>query len=58
MAHPLPEDKKAAFIGLVGGLVAILVTVLVVVQLTNRKFASHAPASPPPAAGATAPAPH
>jgi hypothetical protein len=59
MAHPLPEDKTAAYIGLVGGLLMIIVTVIVIVELTSRSFESHAraPHSPPPA-GTPAPAPH
>ena len=59
MSHPLPEDKTFGYIGLVGGFVAIAITVFTIVQLTNRKFASHAaaPHAPAPAA-APAPAPH
>jgi hypothetical protein len=59
MSHPLPQDKTAGYIGLVGGFLAIAITVFAIVQLTNRKFASHeaAPHAPPPA-GAPAPAPH
>jgi hypothetical protein len=61
MHPPLPEDKKAGYIGLIAGLLSILVTVVVIVELTNRKFESHAAAPhAPPAAGApaSAPAPH
>jgi uncharacterized membrane protein YagU involved in acid resistance len=59
MTHPLPEDKRAAYIGLVAGLVSIIITVVAIVELTNRKFESHAPAPhAPPPAGAPAPAPH
>ena len=58
MHPPLPEDKKAGYIGLIAGLLSILVTVVVIVELTNRKFESHAAAPhTPPAAGAPAPAP-
>jgi hypothetical protein len=59
MSHPLPQDKRAGYIGLVGGLLAIIVTVVTIVELTNRKFESHrtTPHAPPPA-GAAAPAPH
>lgn len=59
MAHPLPEDKKAGYIGLIAGLVSIIIIVVTIVELTNRKFESHAatPHAPPPA-GASAPAPH
>jgi hypothetical protein len=51
MAHPLPEDKKAGYVGLVAGLLMIILTVIVIVELTSRKFESHA-------AGVSAPAPH
>ena len=56
MSHPLPKDKMAGYLGLVGGVLAIAITVFAIVQLTNRKFASHevAPHAPAPA---TAPAP-
>jgi Zn-dependent protease with chaperone function len=36
------KDTAAAFKGLVIGLVALAVIVLVIVNLTNRKFESHA----------------
>jgi hypothetical protein len=61
MHPPLPEDKRAGYIGLIAGLVSIIITVIVIVELTNRSFDSHAaaPHSPPPAgAPAPAPAPH
>jgi hypothetical protein len=59
MAHPLPEDKTAGYIGLIAGLVSIIITVVTIVELTNRKFESHpAPAHAPAAAGPAAPAPH
>jgi hypothetical protein len=58
MAHPLPEDKSAGYIGLIAGFVSIVITVVVIVQLTSRKFEGHAAApNAPPAAGGTAPAP-
>jgi hypothetical protein len=61
MAQPLPGDKRAAFVGLVAGIVSIIITVVVIVELTSRSFESHAaaphPQSPPPA-GASAPPPH
>jgi predicted cobalt transporter CbtA len=59
MSHPLPQDKTAGYIGLVGGFLVIAITVFTIVQLTNRKFASHeaAPHAPAPAA-APAPASH
>jgi hypothetical protein len=61
MHPPLPVDKRAGYIGLVAGLLSIIVTVVVIVELTNRRFDSHgaAPHGPPPAgAPAPAPAPH
>jgi hypothetical protein len=36
-----PEDRKAAFTGLIVGVIALIVIVMVIVKLTNRKFASH-----------------
>ena len=68
MTHPLPEDKRAGYVGLIAGLVSIIITVIAIVELTNRKFESHAAAphgSPPPGAatqqgpppGSPAPAP-
>jgi hypothetical protein len=59
MHPPLPGDKVAGYIGMIAGFAAILITVVVIVELTNRTFESHA-AVPhaPPAAGASAPAPH
>jgi hypothetical protein len=59
MAHPLPEDKRAAFVGLIAGLVAIIATVVVISQITARSFASHSPVPhAAPAAGQPAPVPH
>jgi predicted cobalt transporter CbtA len=59
MSHPLPQDKTAGYVGLVAGLVSIIITVVIIVELTNRKFESHAAAPhAPPAAEAPAPAPH
>jgi hypothetical protein len=59
MAHPLPEDKAAGYIGLVASFLAILLTVVTIVELTNRNFESHAVAPhAPPRAGAPALAPH
>ncbi len=37
-----PEDKKAGFIGLIGGGLFVLAMVLVIIALTNRQFAGHA----------------
>ncbi|MHB0962133.1 MAG: hypothetical protein ACYC5V_02865 [Gemmatimonadaceae bacterium] len=36
-----PEDRKAAFTGLIVGAVALVVICFTIVQLTNRKFAGH-----------------
>jgi hypothetical protein len=61
MHPPLPPDKRAGYLGLIAGLVSIIITVILIVELTNRKFDSHeaAPHSPPPAGqSAPAPAPH
>jgi hypothetical protein len=71
MHPPLPEDKRAGYVGLIAGFISIVITVMVIVELTNRKFDSHeaaphappaagAPAQgapPPPGGGAAAPAP-
>ena len=35
------EDKKAAYMGLIAGAIALLIVVYGMVQITNRKFASH-----------------
>jgi hypothetical protein len=37
-----PEDKRAAFIGMIVTTIALLVLTLVVVEFTNRQFAGHA----------------
>ncbi|MHB1223362.1 MAG: hypothetical protein ACYC2G_04850 [Gemmatimonadaceae bacterium] len=36
-----PEDKKSAFIGLIGGAIVVLVMVLGLIQWTNTQFAGH-----------------
>lgn len=36
-----PEDRKAAFTGLIVGAVALFIIGFTIVQLTNRKFAGH-----------------
>ena len=55
-----PQDKPAAFMGLVGGVVFITAVVFGLVQWTNARFASHhaeaAPAAPAAGAPATTPA--
>lgn len=40
-----PEDKKAAFTGLFGGAILVLVMVLGLVKWTNAQFANHEPAA-------------
>ena len=69
-AHGAPHDHKAdaraAFMGLIFGAISLLALVMIIVTLTNRKFASHgaAPAheastpatGAPPAAPAAQPA--
>lgn len=45
-AHDHKGDARAAFAGLIGGSIALLAMVLVVVYLTNRKFEGHAAAAP------------
>ncbi len=36
-----PEDRRAAFTGLIVGAVALLILVFAIVKLTNAKYASH-----------------
>jgi len=36
-----PEDRRAAFTGLIVGAIALIVVVVAIVKLTNAKFASH-----------------
>ncbi len=36
-----PEDRKAAYTGLIVGAVALVVICFTIVQLTNKKFAGH-----------------
>lgn len=45
-AHDHKADARAAFMGLIFGAIALLAMVIVVVMLTNRKFAGHAAAAP------------
>ena len=52
--HDHKADARAAFIGLIGGAIALLAMVVIIVTLTNKKFASHAAAEP----AATAPTTH
>ena len=44
-SHAHESDKKAAFTGLVVGLVALLIMCVTIVKLTNAKYASHKPAA-------------
>jgi hypothetical protein len=39
-AHPT-SDMKAAFTGLIVGLIALLIMVTTIVKLTNAKYAKH-----------------
>jgi len=42
--HPAPNvDKPAAYMGLVGAVVFLVVVVITIVTLTNKKYASEAP---------------
>lgn len=55
MAHDLPAhdhkaDARAAFMGLIFGAIFLLAVTYAIVQLTNRKFAGHAPEAAAPAA--------
>jgi hypothetical protein len=39
--HHHESDKKAAYTGLIVGLIALLIMVTTIVKLTNAKYASH-----------------
>jgi hypothetical protein len=42
--HPVPNvDKPAAYVGLVSAVVFLLVVVLTIVTLTNKRYAHEAP---------------
>jgi hypothetical protein len=45
-SHAGPSDQKAAFTGLVVGLIFIAIVVVVITKLTNKKFEGHAAAKP------------
>lgn len=47
MSHDTPHtsDTRAAFTGLIVGLVALLIMCTTIVKLTNIKYASHKPAA-------------
>jgi hypothetical protein len=61
-AHDHKADARSAFMGLIFGAIALLAMVVIIVSMTNKKFAAHAaePAhevtAPAAAAPATAPA--
>lgn len=55
MSSPRPGDLSAGFIGLAVSVLFLLATVTTIIALTNRSFASHAPAAAQQ--GHTAPAP-
>ena len=44
-----PSDKKAAFTGLIGGAILILVLCYSMVTWTNSRFEGHTPGRPAPA---------
>ena len=44
--HDHKADARAAFMGLIFGAIALLVMVIVIVMLTNKKFDAHAPTTP------------
>ena len=41
MSEPKQSDRKAAFTGLIVGVIALFVIVFVIVKLTNAKYAGH-----------------
>ena len=42
--HPAPNvDKPAAYMGLVGAVIFLLIVVLTIVTLTNKKYAGESP---------------
>ena len=47
------EDKAAAFIGLIGGAILVLVMSLVIIDWTNGKFEGHAADAAAPAGQTT-----
>jgi hypothetical protein len=53
--HDHKGDAKAAFTGLIGGAIVLLVIMYGIVLLTNKKFEGHSAAAP---AAATPAAPH
>jgi hypothetical protein len=51
--HDHRADARAAFMGLIVGVIVLFAAMYAIVQLTNRKFAGHSAAAP----AATTPAP-
>jgi hypothetical protein len=49
-AHDPKGDARAAFMGLIFGMIALLVICYTIVILTSKKFEGHAPASAAPTA--------
>jgi len=49
-AHDHKADARVAFMGLIFGAIFLLAVTYTIVQLTNRKFAGHAPEAAAPAA--------
>ena len=41
-----PQDKPAAFVGLIGGAILVLAMVLTIVHFTNVKFEGHKAGEP------------
>lgn len=44
--HAAGSDRKAAFMGLIFGVIAIAIVVVVIAKLTARKFEGHEAAKP------------
>ena len=40
-----PQDKRAAFIGLIAGAIGIFAVMYTITMLTNKKFEGHRPAA-------------
>jgi hypothetical protein len=45
-AHSGPSDRGAAFTGLIVGVIALIVVVVVISKLTSKKFEGHEAAKP------------
>jgi uncharacterized protein (DUF983 family) len=46
MSHSRPSDRQAAFTGLIVGTIFVIVVIVVINMLTNKKFAGHEAAKP------------